>query len=100
MLCREKDYGDPGQAHRRANRADEKQRLASNPVNDRHSNNGEEQIGPTHCHGLQVPGHYAELCMRNDVIQVIKDGVDSSKLIDNSNAYRQEDRKKVIAMES
>src|SRR5439155_7256359 len=82
MLCREKDYGDPGQAHRRANRADEKQGLASNPVDNRHSKNSEEQIGPTHSHGLQVAGHFAEPGVRKDVIQVIKDGVDSGKLIE------------------
>src|SRR2546425_10813266 len=79
MLRGEKDYGDSGQAYGRANGANEKQRLASNPVDNRHSKNSEEQIGPTHSHGLQVAGHFAEPGVRKDVIQVIKDGVDSGK---------------------
>ena len=90
------DRGHAGQAHRRPHRADQQQRLAPDPVDHRHRDHGEQQVGGADRHRLQVAGDLAESGLREDIVQVIQNRVDSGKLVEHPDRNRQENRQPVL----
>src|SRR5690348_7236311 len=99
MLPGKKDGRNASQAERRAHRTHQQQSLAAKLINDRHGNDGEEQVGETDSHGLQAGGGLAVAGVGKNVVQVIKDGVDAGKLIEHADGNGQEDGQLEFARE-
>src|SRR5216684_3579445 len=95
MASREENNRDTSQAQRRSHGTDQKQSLASNFVDDRHRYHGEDQIRTADRHRLKIARNLAETSMAENVVQVIKDGIDAGELVKHSNAHRQKDWKRV-----
>src|SRR3984885_7254466 len=94
-----KDVGDEAETDAEADRADEQQLLASELVDDRHGQQGEDQIGGSDGDGLQVSGDFGRTGESEDVVQVIEDGVDAGELAEHANGEGDDDGLEVLAGE-
>ena len=97
MATGEKDCGDTGETSRRAHGADQQQLLSSNPVNYRHGDQCEKQIGSANRHGLKIARNFAETRVPENIVQIVKNCIDARKLVEHSDAYRQENGKCIFS---
>ena len=88
--------GHAGEAACRARRADQKQGFTAQPVDHRHTNNGEYKIREADGDGLLIARNLAEAGSGEDVIQVIEDGVDTGQLIERADGDGQKERIAVL----
>ena len=99
VLAGEENYRDSGQTERGADGADQQQGLAAEPVDHRHCDHGEEQVGGPDRHRLQVAGDFAEAGVSKNVVQVIENRVDARELVEHSDADREENREGIFSGE-
>src|SRR5580693_5657548 len=84
--ARKKDGGDSRKAEGRADGTDEQELLTSHLVDDRHGNHGENKIRGANGHRLQVTGNFAESCLIENFVQIIKNGVDAGELVEHADS--------------
>src|ERR1019366_7661651 len=85
-----KDEGHTGQTDGRATSSGEQQLLAAQAIDHAHGEHGEEQVGGADGHGLEVAGDLVEPRALEDVVEVIKDGVDAGHLVEEADGDGQE----------
>src|SRR5690349_8767334 len=79
-----------------AHRTNQKQSLAADSVNDRHGEHGEYQVRGADCHGLKVRRDFIKTRVREDVVEVVEDGVDAGELVKHSDGDSQENGQPVF----
>ena len=99
MFACEEDRGDAGQTYRRTHRAGEQQSAPAHAIDHGHRDDGENQIGRPDRYRLRVARDFAEAGAIEDVVEVIKDGVDPRKLSEEPDRDAEEDRQPVLALE-
>ena len=99
MALRIENVRHAGQAQRRADRADEQQRFAPHLVDQRHAHHCGGQVHGADGDRLQVAGNLAVARRRENVVQVIEDGVDAGKLIEHADGDGEKNRQAVFPRE-
>src|SRR5664279_5778803 len=99
MFAAEEDRRNAGQRSRCADGADKQQRLAADAIDDRHRQHGEQKVGCSDSDRLQISGYAAESCFGEDVIQIVKDRVDSRELIEEADGYCEKNGQTVFSGE-
>ena len=94
-----KDPGHAGEAGRGADGAHDEQALAAEAVNERHADQGEEEVGGADGDGLLIAGKLAEAGGRKDGVHVAEDGVDAGELVEGADGDGQEERIAVLPAE-
>src|SRR6266566_1372013 len=90
MASREEYCRNPAETRCGAHRANQKQSLAADSINDRHGEHGEYQVRSAYRHSLKIGRNLIEAGVREDVVEVIQDGVDARKLVKHPDRDRQE----------
>src|SRR5690242_2593616 len=99
MLVSEEDGRHARQAYRRSDRTNQKEPFTSYAVDDRHGNHRKQKICPAHGHRLQVSRHLAKSRVRENVVQVIENGVNAGELIEHADAHGKKDGQGILARE-
>src|ERR1700733_671369 len=94
-----KDVGDEAETDAEADGADEQQLLAAELVDDRHGQQGKDQVGGSDGDGLQVSGDFGRAGESEDVVQVIEDGVDAGELAEHADGKGDDDGLEVLTGE-
>src|ERR1700751_5299749 len=87
---------DPAETCSGAHRADQKQSLAADSINDRHGEHSEYQVRSAYRHSLEIGRNLIEAGVREDVVEVIQNGVNARKLVKHADRDRQENWESVF----
>ena len=93
------DGGDSGEAGRGSDRSDEEEGFASDFVDHRHGEDGGAEVHGAEKDGLLVAGERGVAGEAEDVVGVVKDGVDASELIEHADGDGEKDGQAVFALE-
>ena len=85
------DGGRARQSDEETDRADQQQAFAADPVDQIQRRNREQEVGRADQDRLLIRRHFAEAGGREDVVDVIENGVDAGELIEGGDAERQQD---------
>src|SRR5271166_1428138 len=99
MAVGEEDCGNTRQACGGSDRTDQQQFLAAEFIDHRHCDHGESEIGGSDRYSLKVAGNSAESGVSENVVEIIKNGIDARQLIEHTNAYCQENRESILSGE-
>src|ERR1700722_12749541 len=89
----------PGNAQKASSRSDgsnQQKSFAAQLVDHRHAQQCRRQIHPADRHGLQIAGHLAVTGCRKNVIQIIKNGINTRKLVEHTDGNRKKKREAVL----
>src|SRR6266851_9875355 len=98
LACKENDRNS-SQGECGANGTYQQQSLAAKLVNHRHRNHGEEQVGGSDGHRLQVARDFAEAGIVKNLVQIIENHIDAGELVEHSDADREENRERILSGE-
>ena len=90
------DVGDEAEADTEADGSDEQKLLAAEFVDDRHGEQGEDEIGGADGDGLQVAGDFGCAGEGEDVVEVIEDGIDAGELAEHADGEGDDDGLEVL----
>ena len=94
-----KDPSHAGKANGSTDGSDDEQALAAETVDQRHADQGEDEIGDADGDGLRVAGELAEAGGGKDGVHVADDGIDTAQLIEGADGDGQEQRIAILPLE-
>ncbi len=88
MAAAPEDRGDAGERDRHAHRSDRQELPPADAVDQAHRENREQEVGGPDRDGLEVARELVEPCAREDVVQVVENGVDPGELVEHRDRDR------------
>lgn len=99
MFAGVEDPGDAREREEAADGSDEKEGFAADFVDDGDADEGGDEVGESDDDGLDGAGDGVEAGVGEDVVEVVKDGVDAGELVEETDGDGEKDELAVAALE-